>query len=87
MNDKDKQEALLELGSKTLDAIVKAHKDLEGLALGAVLCGIRVSYEIQARAIINYTSPIESDNSIIVGPNVGEFRGVEAITIKEGSEE
>lgn len=85
MNNKDKQKALLELGSKTLDAISKAHKDLEGLALGAILCSIRVSYEMQASAIINYTSPIESDNSIIAGPNAGEFRGVETIIIKDSN--
>jgi len=85
MNDKDKQKALLELGSKTIDAIVKAHKDLEGVALGAVLFGIRVSYEMQARAIINYTSPIGSDNSFIVGPNVGEFKGVKTIIIKDSN--
>ena len=87
MNDKDRQKALLELGSKTLDAMVKAHKDLEGLALGAVLCSIRASYEMQASAIINYTRQPELDSSIILGPNVGEFRGVEVITIKEGGEE
>ena len=82
MNNKDKQKALLELGSKSLEAMAEAHRSNLGFVLGAVICTIRVSYETQARAIINHTDPLESDNSYIVGPKIGKFGGVQTITIK-----
>jgi len=54
MSNINKQMALLELGNRSLDAQAKAFKELSGITLGAVLCSIRVGYELEARAIINH---------------------------------
>jgi len=91
MNNKDKQKALLELGSKTLDSISKAHKDLEGIALGAVLCSIRVSYEMQARAIISHSGApaIKHGTTLSISteaPENFDAAGFEALEFTEASE-
>ena len=82
MNDKDKQKALIELGSASMSAMQKAIKDNTGFVLSVILRSIRDSYALQAEAIIRHTTPPKSSDSYLVGPNTGRFKGVEVITIK-----
>ena len=48
----EKSKALLELGRSSLEAIGLAHKQHIGFVLSAVICSIRISYEVQAKLIM-----------------------------------
>ena len=82
MNDKDKQKALIELGSASMNAMQKAIKENTGLVLSVILYGIRASYQLQAEAIIRHTTQPNSGDTYVAGPNIGRFKGIEVITIK-----
>lgn len=80
MNNKDKQRALIELGNASMCAMQKAIEENTGFVLGAILCSIKASYDLQASAIINHTGLLSSDKHYQMTQ-----RPTEIITIKRES--